>query len=407
MSSGGTYLRLETTGRKTGLPHIVELRFAWLDGSFYVLGNSAASDWVLNVRGSGRARVRLGEYLYDVSAQKASETAADACRKAFEGKYGARMVSQWYARPGVCLKLTPSGQPVRRGSATGEQEAKTNFIQWSSTARNYYDEVAGAFDSASEEYDFTINRNFINTWIRRRSLQVLRGLVSPQDYLLEIGCGTGAEALEVVRWVAGIVAIDVSDKMIELLEAKVRARGLTGRVFPMKFPASEIMQLGDIIKGKPIRVAYSFNGALNCEPKLDHFAQELHALLEPEGYFVCSIRNTICASEMLSHAFVLQFDRATPRKKQPVMVSVGGKDIPSTYYSPSSFLDHFRPYFRAEEVIALPSLLPPAYLNEYYLRLRMGSTFLERLDKLVSGAFPFNRFGDQTLFVLRSSRHET
>jgi hypothetical protein len=165
--------------------------------------------------------------------------------------------------------------------------------------------------------------------------------------------------------------------------------------------ASELSKVRDSIGDQRIRVAYSFNGALNCEPRIERFVSELHSLLEPSGYFVCSIRNTICVSEMLSHALVLQFDKTTPRKRQPIMVSVGGVDIPSTYFSPSRFVGFFKPRFALREMIALPAFLPPANLNDYYLKLRTLVPFLEKLDPLLSGKFPFNRLGDQTLFVLQ------
>ncbi len=57
--------------------------------------------------------------------------------------------------------------------------------------------------------------------------------------------------------------------------------------------------------------------------------------------------------------------------------------------------------FRVKETIALPGLLPPAYLNEYYLKLRTITSILERMDDRLSGRFPLNQFGDQTLFVFQ------
>ncbi|MDG6968273.1 MAG: methyltransferase domain-containing protein [Nitrososphaerota archaeon] len=400
------YLRLETRGRRTNLPHIVELRYAWLGGEYFVLGNSPSSDWGLNALKSGKAKVRLGEYLVDVAARKADEAEAKAALMSFGKKYGARFVSRWYSHSELCLRLTPIGSAVRRGGASGELDVKADFGHWASQKKDYYVDVAGAFDSASDEYDFTIRRNFINTWIRKRSLQVLRKLLRPGDYLMEVGCGTGEEAIAISDWVSGIVATDVSAGMVGLLEEKVAARGLAGKILPMKLSASEISRVRDLIGEKEIRVAYSFNGALNCEPNLGSFVRQLDSLLEPDGYFVCSVRNTTCATEMISHGLVLQFDRANPRRVQPIMVSVGGRDVPSTYFSPSSFISYFSPRFSPAQVIALPALLPPAYLNGYYLRLRPFLSFLERLELPLSGVSPFNRLGDQTLFVFRKSSSE-
>lgn len=395
------YLRLETKGRNTGLPHIVALRYALIDQCFFVIPGRSNSDWVLNSLQTPTCTVRVADFLFDVKATNGSEQERKAALEGFKKKYGARFVERWYGNAAGCLRMTPNGPPTKRGSTTGEFDSKSTLEEWRKTGRSYYGEVAAAFDSASEEYDYTIRHNFINTWTRRRSIAILRKYIRPDDTLVEIGCGTGAEALEVSEWVRTLVATDVSQRMIDLVKMKVRAKGLEGKVLPARLAASELQRVHGLLEGRKVHVVYSFNGALNCELRMGDFVDKLYELLEPGGFFVCSIRNTLCLSEMVLHAAVFQFHRATPRKKQPIMVSVGGMDIPSTYYSPRSFLEFFRPRFSTREVVALPGLLPPAYLNDYYLRVRGITSALERLDTILSGRFPVNRTGDQTLFVLQ------
>jgi len=397
------HVRLATRGRKTGLPHIVELRYAWIDGSFYLIAGKENSDWVLNLLHNHAGTVRLGDLLFESSVGMANEEERKAAMDEYSRKYGRRLVSQWYGDSRTCLRLIPTGPPTRRGASAGELDSKTTLEDWKRSRVDYYTDVAAAFDSASEEYDYTISRNFINTWIRQRSIEVLKGYARPDDIALEIGCGTGAEAVQVSRFVKRLVAIDVSQSMIDLLSAKVNARGLVGKVVPFALAAAEVSKIRKLMGEQKFRLAYSFNGALNCEPRIADFVEALFSLLEPGGIFVCSIRNTLCLSEVISHAMVLQFDRANPRKHQPIMVSVGGKDIPSTYYSPGSFLKFFKPLFKPTEIIALPALLPPAYLNDYYLKFRNVTTLFERLDTLLSSHFPLNRTGDQTLFVFSKS----
>lgn len=394
-------LKLVTQGRATGLPHIVELRFTQFDGAFFVLAGRENSDWVLNALHSMKTKCILSGLQYQATAERTSEDERKRAFGDFIAKYGSRIVKDWYPESSVCLKLTPHGLPTSKAIVRGEGAVEVDYETWKLANHDYYRGVAEAFDSASEEYDFTIRRNFINTWIRQRSIQALLRQTKPNDLLVEIGCGTGTEAILIAPHVSRIIATDISDKMLQILRLKIQARGLAEKILPVKAGASQISIVSEFVDGSGAALAYSFNGALNCEPQMGRFVSELSILLKKGGRFICSIRNTLCLSEAISHALVFQFGDMAPRKKQPIMVSVGGKDIPSVYYSPQNFARFFSPDFKLESQIALPGILPPAYLNDYYLKLRSKLAVLERLEPLLSARFPLNALGDQTLFIFR------
>ena len=392
-------LKLLTAGRHSGLPHIVELRFARSEEAFFVLAGGRSSDWILNAL-AGASRVRVGQMIYPVLVRKATPQEHARTLQQFLTRYGNRIVDTWYARAELCLKLHPTGPPTQRNAARGEMDAKLDFASWKSVGNNYYATVQEAFDSASEEYDFTISRNFINTWIRKRSINELLRLVKPDDVLLEIGCGTGAEAIQISKSVKQIIATDISQGMLKLLSQKISAKKLEN-ILPVQARAASISSIAPLIDGGKVRIVYSFNGALNLEPDIDRFPQELSKLVDPGGYFVCSVRNIFCLSETIAHAAVLQVDKITPRREQPTMVSVGGIDIPAFYYSTKFMSRLFKPYFRLKKLIGLPAFLPPAYLNDYCIRFGPVTSLLERLETVLAEWFPFNRLSDQTLFVFQ------
>ena len=395
-------LKIVTQGRTTKLPHIVRVRFVLRDGSFFVFAGKRSSDWVLNALKTGAVRVRLGNLVIPTEAFEATEEERANAIIAFTTKYGPRVVSDWYANVDLAIRLTPKGPPVERHAVKGEREATSTYDEWRSQKTGYYRSVAEAFDSASEEYDFTISHNYINTWIRKRSVSELLALAKPDDTLVEIGCGTGAEALEVADYVLRVIATDISDQMVEIVRKKVDARKESGKVIPVKLRAAEIDQVATVLNGNRAQGAYSFNGALNCEPDLESFVTGLSSILVPGGYFACSVRNSLCFGEVLSHAVALQFEKMAPRKVQPIMVSVGGVDIPATYYSPSRFAEFFQGKFKLLRVIGLPAFLPPAYLSDYYVKFKRVGYVLERFENTLGDHFPFNRWGDQTLFVFQN-----
>ncbi len=390
-------LKLVTRGRKTGLSHIALMRFVNSQGVFFVISGREKSDWAINALATKEAVVRLGDFAQVVSCER--HLNREEVIGLFRKKYGKRVVSEWYASSQLCLRLVPSGPLTLRGRIRGENDSALDFGSWKKRGKNYYAAVSEAFDSASDEYDFTIRQNFINVWIRNKSVNELLSISKPEDILLEIGCGTGVEAIQISKYVQGIVATDISGKMLSILNQKITARKLEGRIKPVQIAASEIASAKEFLPNGEARLAYSFNGALNCELKIAEFPGELSKVMEPGGLFLCSIRNTFCLSEAITHAAVLQLDRMAPRKRQPVMVSVGGIDIPSYYYSPSHFEEIFGPFFNLRKMIALPGLMPPAYLSNIYVRIRKGLFFLESAERALANHYPVNRVGDQTLMV--------
>ena len=393
-------LKLITTGRTTGIPHIAMVRFAFSGGVYYVMGAGRKSDWFLNAVASGKAKVRLGDYLQTADCEEYLDK--EKVRQLYTKKYGNRIVKDWYSAPqSRALKLTPTGPLARRGAIRGEGQVKLDFSAWKAQGVDYLGSVADAFDSASEEYDFSISGNFINVWTRERSINEVLQRARYNDVLLEIGCGTGTEAIRISQEVKGVVATDLSESMIELLRRKIEARKLGDKIQALRLRAIDVARTAEFLPGGRTRMSYSFNGALNCEDQIQRFPRELWGVTAPSGFFVCSIRNNFCLEESLYRAALLRFSSLTPRKLQPKMVSVGGTDIPAYYYSPGKFASFFKPYFKTRKIIALPSVIPPPYLNDLYVKLRSRLQFLERADIALADKFPFNWFGDQTLFVFQ------
>ena len=92
------YAYLTTVGRRTGRPHTIEIWFAELDGTLYLLsGGADRSDWVRNLRREPRVRVRLGgprelsadlECTFDTIAREVVDPAEDeSARHAMAAKY--------------------------------------------------------------------------------------------------------------------------------------------------------------------------------------------------------------------------------------------------------------------------------------------------------------------------------
>ena len=135
---------------------------------------------------------------------------------------------------------------------------------------------AGAsFDSLAVDYDTRFGVSPTGRLFRFRLAERLASQVVPGAHILDIGCGTGEDAM----WLAGqgyeVHGIDASPKMIEAARAKARARGsrATFECRTAESLAGEAAKFGAVI---------SNYGALNCVP-LEVWAGIVPRLLQPSG----------------------------------------------------------------------------------------------------------------------------
>ena len=112
--------------------------------------------------------------------------------------------------------------------------------------------------------------------------------LTPNDRVLEVGCGTGTTALRLADSVAHLRATDISENMIEIAQQKSSEAGAQNVVFAK----GEIFD--ETATGEPYDAVLAFNFLHlleNAEEGLAHARQ----LLKPEGYF---ISKTMCIREM-------------------------------------------------------------------------------------------------------------
>ncbi|MGD8624485.1 MAG: class I SAM-dependent methyltransferase [Anaerolineae bacterium] len=272
--------------------------------------------------------------------------------------------------------------------------------------RQHYLQVARAFDQAAENYDTLYRTNPVMAWLRRESLAVLQATFPPGSRLLEIGCGTGEEALALGRAGYRVVATDISPAMIETARAKAGAGqdNVTWRVLP----AGRLAGLLDNHGPDNFDGAYASFGALNCEPDLAPTLEALAHLLRPGAALVCSVMNRWCAWEIawgLLHLRPRQaFRRLGKGWHDAGLASPEGRlAVPTRYYSPHDLTRLCRPHFRARLVRGLPVLLPPPYLAHLVARHPAFFAGIKKLERHLRDRFPFRAWGDHFLIVLEKA----
>jgi SAM-dependent methyltransferase len=269
-----------------------------------------------------------------------------------------------------------------------------------------YQDTARAFDAVASHYDavYGPQANELMTWMRGESLALLEATFPPGSSLLEIGCGTGEEALALASSGRHILATDVSPKMATLTQAKARAAGLGERVTAVATPAAG---LGLLNPPTPLDGAYASFGALNCEPDLERLGAALSRLIRPRGGFVCSVMARCCPFEMawfLVHGRPRIAFRRLRRGWHAAPVA-GTEDsevrVATRYLTVRDLRTAFSTPFSVERTLSLPLLLPPPYLDSLFQGHRALFRLLEPVERRLRHRWPWRLWGDHLAVVLR------
>lgn len=108
------------------------------------------------------------------------------------------------------------------------------------------------------------------------TLRVTRGYLSPNDRVLEVGCGTGGSARKLAGAVAQIIATDLSSEMIEI----ARERHEPGLNIDYRVASSDEHQ-----PDAPFDAILGFN-LLHLVPDLAGTLDALRAQLKPDGLLI-------------------------------------------------------------------------------------------------------------------------
>src|SRR2546427_1924475 len=128
--------------------------------------------------------------------------------------------------------------------------------------------VETGFDELSHSYDEEIGANPIGRRMREIFRRTLTHLFRPRGFVFEIGCGTGIDALWCARNGAEVVATDISGEMLEELQRKAKAEGLSDHIRCRKLAARDIGALRGEFGDEAFDGGDCHAGALNLEPEL-------------------------------------------------------------------------------------------------------------------------------------------
>jgi ubiquinone/menaquinone biosynthesis C-methylase UbiE len=260
-------------------------------------------------------------------------------------------------------------------------------------------ETQDAFDSVAADYDGNRGNNALIQDMRREMWRWLDATFAPGSRLVDLGCGTGLDAVRMAQLGYRVTATDWSPEMVRRTSDRAERELLTDRVQAIHIGAHELHRLdGD----GSFDGAYSNLGALNCVPELSAVSRECARLLKPGAALVFTVIGRICPWEVGYYLLRRRWARAKVRYARGLVpVSMNKRTIWTCYYSPREFYRPFKAHFRLTHYRGLCVFAPPPYL--IWVREKHTGWYerLWRLDRRVAGWPLLRGIGDHFLIVMR------
>lgn len=238
------------------------------------------------------------------------------------------------------------------------------------------------------DYDRSFTSTPLGSVLRRAAHRRLDARFSAGDRVLELGCGTGEDAVHLARRGNRVHATDASAEMVEQARAKIAAACL-GPLASVEMLAVEDLPAADL-RG-PFDGAFSNFGALNCAADLGAVAKALADRLRPGAPLVLCVMGPWVPWEWGTYLLRGQPGRAF-RRLRPGGVSWRGVTV--RYPSIGRLRRLFEANFQLERVAALGALLPPSYLEAWTRRHPRLLAALDRWERRLERFPPFPQLAD-------------
>jgi len=256
-----------------------------------------------------------------------------------------------------------------------------------------------AFDSVAADYDSPRGNNPSIQHMRQEMWRRCDASFAPGSRLLDLGCGTGLDAVRMAQLGHRVTATDWSAQMVRRTRDRAEREQLTERVQTIAVGAHELQR---VVADGAYDGAYSNLGPLNCVPNLVDVSRECARLLAPGGALVFTVIGRICPWEIIHYGRQRNWARVKLRfARNCVPVSMNKHTIWTRYYGPREFYRSFAREFRLERFCGLCLLVPPPYLSWVQEQHPRWYQRLWRLDRRISGWPLLRGMGDHFLMVMR------
>ena len=251
-----------------------------------------------------------------------------------------------------------------------------------------FDAVAGIFDSRFGYW--------LSVAAQRRAVRrILQETLPAGCRILELGSGTGEDALWLASNGHSGTLTDPAPAMLSLARAKLTSFGWQGELLSAEDLddfATRYLQ-----NGPSFDAAFSNFAPLNCVTDLTPVARGLARLIKPGGCAMLVLFGPHCPGEMITELLRGRPRQALRRlKRQPAAARIGGHDFTVTYHRRGPLRRVMQPWFRQVRRTGIGIFVPPSAAEPWISQHPRLLNMLEALDGLA--ARPFAMLGDHILY---------
>jgi len=242
---------------------------------------------------------------------------------------------------------------------------------------------ATAFDGLAAGYDAAFTESAIGRTLRALVWTRLEQAFAPHTRVLELGCGTGEDALCLARRAIEVVAVDASSEMIQVARQKARASDLRNsggqsEAARVEFHCLSMEHLAPTLDGQIFDGVLSNFGAINCVPNLPALVADVAGRLRPGAPLVWVVMGRYVPWEWLWYLLQGNWSKAWRRLSRS---GVSWRGIDIVYPSPAELGVLLRPHFAIQRIAPLGVALPPSYAGAWLERRPRLLKALTRLER--------------------------
>lgn len=257
-----------------------------------------------------------------------------------------------------------------------------------------YAYVARGYDETARSYDLVEGRNAISERVRRAALTAALSTFKKGDRILELGCGTGRDAVEMALHGIHVVATDLSHEMVAIAGARAKSQGVEDLVDVQTMPAAVAAQ-----EGGPYDGVYSNGAVLNLEPNLPAVAHGLCETVCKGGSAILTAANRLSLFELALYPLIFRPRKAFRKLGSSVPIPVSREGIgkkyvvPTRFLTPREFESFFSDGFDLLSLRALQAITPTWNLVDVARRLQVVVGGLERIEDRIAHLEPLRSLG--------------